>query len=103
MKKFDCLNCGACCRFIACFPRGGMERREIDEWLSARQINYVWSPDGETWAIRARCPSLSVNNRCWLHTMDENTKPLICKAFENGGEACRKLREIAGVEQDAEE
>lgn len=98
--KHPCENCGMCCMHMATppFVGLGMLRKECPEDAPAPDHEkriYAWldSPRRK-WADHQPCIWLNrINGQCIHH----GVRPMICREFEIGGEACNAYRAQVGL------
>ena len=72
-----CLQCGKCCRAIACNKKGLAP--ETREWLIARGA----SDEGEYLVLPHVCAQLNADNTCKIH--DAANYPRVCARYHGFG------------------
>lgn len=87
--KYECDQCGACCRkLIIEVTEADLER---EPKLRPNLFSVINSGGGYL-AISKACPMLC-GNQCSVYA----TRPTVCAEFEAGGEQCQLARELDGL------
>ncbi|MDG1241525.1 MAG: YkgJ family cysteine cluster protein [Opitutae bacterium] len=96
--KYDCTQCGACCRSFPIFaseadamrePAIRQEARALPEYLQAEGKAYQLFP----LPFHARCPYLKEDELCRIY----ESRPSVCRRFEAGSEQCIEARRRQGI------
>jgi Fe-S-cluster containining protein len=96
--KYDCTQCGACCRCFPIFashsdaqrePRIQAETRQLEEYLRTEDKAYQMYP----LPFHEACAFLKTDQLCQIY----ETRPEVCRGFEAGSAQCIEARERKGI------
>ena len=81
----DCGGCGACCLHVSAPPFKANEHAHLPAWARAEVASAREAPEGNG----GPCVWFDIEAKnCRHHTI----RPLVCRDFAVGGEACHLLR-----------
>lgn len=98
MTRYDCTDCGACCRCFPIFageadaarePRIALETRRLPEHLASPTQSYQLHP----LPFQTACAFLKSDQLCRIYP----TRPEVCRRFEAGSAQCIEARKRVGL------
>ncbi len=74
-------------------------KRRTFNWLAERDREYEPLPAGlGRYALVGECKNLATDENGWEYCSIYNERPSVCRDFEEGGQKCRLLRMLSGVD-----
>ncbi|MCE9591330.1 MAG: YkgJ family cysteine cluster protein [Planctomycetes bacterium] len=98
MERYECDECGACCKTwrilvaeedAAREPRIRAESKKLPE----NQSDVLWSFQLFPLPFHESCCFLKGDNRCDIY----ETRPRVCREFAAGSERCQEARRLGGL------